>query len=60
MEELASLVEETGADLLVLGSELQPVAGQPFLGNLVEQLVAHVHTSVAVIAAPRTWLGGQE
>ena len=54
---ISDLAGEIEADLVVLGSELQPVAGETFLGHLVERLISAVDCSVAVVAMPRTALG---
>ncbi|MBW3614687.1 MAG: cation:proton antiporter [Actinobacteria bacterium] len=54
--EIAALAEELDADLVVLSAELQPMAGEPFLGNLVEDLVRRIDATVAVVAAPPQWL----
>jgi nucleotide-binding universal stress UspA family protein len=54
---ISDLAAEIEADLVVLGSELQPVAGETFLGHLVERLIGAVDCSVAVVAMPRTALG---
>jgi Kef-type K+ transport system membrane component KefB/nucleotide-binding universal stress UspA family protein len=54
--EIAALVDELDVDLVVLSAELQPVAGEPFLGNLVEDVISRVEASVAVVATPPRWL----
>jgi nucleotide-binding universal stress UspA family protein len=56
-EAISELALELDADLVVLGSELQPVAGETFMGHLVERLIRAVHCSVAVVAMPRQALG---
>jgi nucleotide-binding universal stress UspA family protein len=56
-EAISELTTELDIDLLVLGSELQPVAGETFLGHLVERLIRAVDCSVAVVAMPRAALG---
>ena len=56
-ESICGLARELQADLVVLGSELQPVAGETFLGDLVERLIVAVDCSVAVVAMPRAALG---
>jgi Kef-type K+ transport system membrane component KefB/nucleotide-binding universal stress UspA family protein len=56
-ESICSLARELDVDLVVLGSELQPVAGETFLGDLVERLIRAVDCSVAVVAMPRAALG---
>ncbi|HET6815871.1 MAG TPA: cation:proton antiporter [Mycobacteriales bacterium] len=56
-EAICGLARELDVDLVVLGSELQPVAGETFLGDLVERLVVAVDCSVAVVAIPRAALG---
>jgi Kef-type K+ transport system membrane component KefB len=56
-EAICGLAKELDVDLVVLGSELQPVAGETFLGDLVERLVVAVDCSVAVVAIPRAALG---
>jgi nucleotide-binding universal stress UspA family protein len=56
-EAICDLASELDVDLVVLGSELQPVAGETFLGDLVERLVRAVDCSVAVVAMPRAALG---
>ena len=56
-ESICSLARELDVDLVVLGSELQPVAGETFLGDLVERLIVAVDCSVAVVAIPRAALG---
>ncbi|HEX4979397.1 MAG TPA: cation:proton antiporter [Acidimicrobiales bacterium] len=53
---IAELVAEFSADLVVLSAELQPVAGAPFLGNLVEEVLTRVRTTVAVVAVPPEWV----
>jgi Kef-type K+ transport system membrane component KefB len=57
VEAISDLALELDADLVVLGSELQPVAGETFMGHLVERLIRAVHCSVAVVAMPRQALG---
>jgi nucleotide-binding universal stress UspA family protein len=59
-EAISELAVELEADLVVLGSELQPVAGETFMGHLVERLIRAVHCSVAVVAMPRQALGMPE
>jgi nucleotide-binding universal stress UspA family protein len=59
-EAISELATELDADLVVLGSELQPVAGETFMGHLVERLIRAVHCSVAVVAMPRQALGMPE
>jgi Kef-type K+ transport system membrane component KefB len=54
--EIAALADELDADLVVLSAELQPVAGEPFLGTLVEDVITRVEASVAVVATPPRWL----
>jgi nucleotide-binding universal stress UspA family protein len=54
---ICELVGETESDLIVLGAELQPVAGETYLGDLVERLIRAVPCSVAVVAMPREALG---
>lgn len=54
---ISELVEEMDIDLVILGTELQPVAGEMFLGDLVERLIRAVECSVAVVALPRAALG---
>ena len=56
-ESICALARELDVDLVVLGSELQPVAGETFLGDLVERLIVAVDCSVAVVAMPRAALG---
>jgi Kef-type K+ transport system membrane component KefB len=56
-EEIAQLADEVDADLVVLSDELQPVAGTPFLGNLVEDVIERTHRTVAVVAMPHAWRG---
>jgi len=56
-ELISELASEVDADLVVLGSELQPVAGETFMGHLVERLIRAVDCSVAVVAMPRAALG---
>src|SRR4051812_45418760 len=56
-ESICGLAREFDVDLVVLGSELQPVAGGTFLGDLVERLIVAVDCSVAVVAMPRAALG---
>jgi Kef-type K+ transport system membrane component KefB len=56
-ESICGLARELDVDLVVLGSELQPVAGETFLGDLVERLIVAVDCSVAVVAIPRAALG---
>ena len=56
-EAICGLAKELDVDLVVLGSELQPVAGETFLGDLVERLIVAVDCSVAVVAMPRAALG---
>src|SRR4051794_5453388 len=56
-ESICGLARELDVDLVVLGSELQPVAGETFLGDLVERLIVAVDCSVAVVAMPRAALG---
>jgi nucleotide-binding universal stress UspA family protein len=56
-EAICGLARELDVDLVVLGSELQPVAGETFLGDLVERLIVAVDCSVAVVAMPRAALG---
>jgi Kef-type K+ transport system membrane component KefB/nucleotide-binding universal stress UspA family protein len=56
-EAISELALELDADLVILGSELQPVAGETFMGHLVERLIRAVHCSVAVVAMPRQALG---
>jgi len=48
---------DVGADLVVLSAELQAVAGEPFLGTLVEEVVAEAagRFTVAVVAVPPGW-----
>ncbi|HZA16748.1 MAG TPA: cation:proton antiporter [Pseudonocardiaceae bacterium] len=59
-EEIIAAVRETGADLVVLGSELRPmVPGEPFLGHLVEHVMDEAETNVAVVVAPPQWLAAQ-
>lgn len=55
--EITALAEELDVDLVVLSAELQPLAGEPFLGNLVEDVISRIHTTVAVVSAPPQWLG---
>jgi nucleotide-binding universal stress UspA family protein len=54
---IVDLAAEVGADLVVLSAELQAVAGEPFLGALVEEVVAEAagRFTVAVIAVPPRW-----
>jgi nucleotide-binding universal stress UspA family protein len=54
---IVALAGEMRADLVVLSAELQPVAGEPFLGSLVEEVVAEAHGqfTVAVVAVPPRW-----
>jgi nucleotide-binding universal stress UspA family protein len=59
-ESICGLARELNVDLVVLGSELQPVAGETFLGDLVERLIVAVDCSVAVVAMPRAALGVSE
>src|SRR5205823_4638146 len=54
-EEIARLAEEVDADLVILSAELQPVAGGPFLGNLVEDVIGLTQRTVAVVAMPHSW-----
>ncbi|MDP9389178.1 MAG: cation:proton antiporter [Actinomycetota bacterium] len=54
--EIVALAEEIDADLVVLGAELQPLAGEPFLGNLVEDVIGLAGASVAVVATPPQWV----
>jgi nucleotide-binding universal stress UspA family protein len=54
-EEIARLAEEVDADLVILSAELQPVAGAPFLGNLVEDVIGLTERNVAVVAMPHSW-----
>ncbi len=54
-EEIAQLAEEMDADLVILSAELQPVAGTPFLGNLVEDVIGLTDRTVAVVAMPQSW-----
>jgi Kef-type K+ transport system membrane component KefB/nucleotide-binding universal stress UspA family protein len=56
-ETISDFACEIGADLVVLGAELQPVAGETFLGHLVERLIGAVDSSVAVVAMPRAAMG---
>jgi Kef-type K+ transport system membrane component KefB len=56
-ESICALARELNVDLVLLGSELQPVAGETFLGDLVERLIVAVDCSVAVVAMPRAALG---
>ena len=56
-ESISELACESGADLVVLGAELQPVAGETFFGHLVERLIRAVDSSVVVVAMPRAALG---
>lgn len=53
--EIARLAEEVDADLVILSAELQPVAGAPFLGNLVEDVISLTECTVAVVAMPQSW-----
>jgi hypothetical protein len=54
---IVELAAELGADLVVLSAELQAVAGEPFLGALVEEVVAEAagRFTVAVVAVPPRW-----
>ena len=54
---IVGLAGEVGADLVVLSAELQAVAGEPFLGSLVEEVVAEAagRFTVAVVAVPPGW-----
>lgn len=56
-KEIAQIADEVDADLVILSAELQPVAGTPFLGNLVEDVIALTDRSVAVVAMPPSWRG---
>ena len=59
-ELISEIARDVDVDLVVLGSELQPVAGETFMGDLVERLIRSVDCSVAVVAMPRTALGMAE
>jgi nucleotide-binding universal stress UspA family protein len=54
---IVGLAAEIRADLVVLSAELQAVAGEPFLGSLVEEVVAEAagRFTVAVVAVPPRW-----
>ena len=54
---IVDLAGEVNADLVVLSAELQAVAGEPFLGALVEEVVAEAagRFTVAVVAVPPRW-----
>src|SRR5947209_15895431 len=54
-DEIAKLAEELDVDLIVLSAELQPVAGSPFLGGLVGDVIALTDRTVAVVAMPQSW-----
>jgi Kef-type K+ transport system membrane component KefB/nucleotide-binding universal stress UspA family protein len=57
---IVDVAEEVGADLVVLSAELQAVAGDVFLGNLVESVVgADEAWSVAVVGVPKEFLGAR-
>lgn len=53
-DSILAAVEESGADLLIIGAELRRLEGRPFLGHKVEQLLASCPATVVVVATPTT------
>lgn len=51
-ESILAAVEETDADLLIVGAHLRRLDGRPFLGHNVEQLLASCDATVVVVATP--------
>lgn len=52
VESILAAVDESGADLLIIGAELRRLEGRPFLGHKVEQLLASCPATVVVVATP--------
>ena len=52
-EELLKASEESGADLLVLGAQVQTADSRPFLGHNVEYLVERAEQTLLVVVFPR-------
>lgn len=58
--EIVALIGELEPDLVVLGTEPRPgLPGRPFLGHLVEQVLAQAEANVAVVVAPASWVGSR-
>ncbi|MDP9398199.1 MAG: universal stress protein [Actinomycetota bacterium] len=58
--EIVALIGELEPDLVVLGTELRPgPPGRPFLGHLVEQVLAQAEANVAVVVAPPSWVASR-
>ncbi|MDY7100274.1 MAG: cation:proton antiporter [Actinomycetota bacterium] len=49
------LARDCGADLVVLGANMRPLSGRPFLGHTVEELLAGCDATVVVVAIPPGW-----
>ena len=50
--ELLKLVDETGADLVVMGANLRRLRDRPFLGHTVEQVLRNCDATVALVLVP--------
>ena len=51
-QELLTLVQEIGADLVILGANLRQLRDRPFLGHTVEQVLERCEVTVAVVMLP--------
>jgi nucleotide-binding universal stress UspA family protein len=49
------LVTDCGADLVVLGANMRPLSGRPFLGHSVEELLGGCDATVVTVAIPPGW-----
>lgn len=51
-DELIAVAEEEECDLIVLGASPRRLEGRPFLGHLVEEVLARAEPTVVVVALP--------
>ncbi len=53
--EIAATGADLGADLIVVGARLRPIAGRAFIGHNAEHILEHTTATVVVVATPQTW-----
>jgi Kef-type K+ transport system membrane component KefB/nucleotide-binding universal stress UspA family protein len=58
-EDLLRLVAEAEVDLLVVTASVRQLSGRPFLGHGVEHLLERAPCTLAVVATPPGWGGGE-